>query len=165
MMASRDGHLDKPDPTTTESVSSPLLGTELATEIEFLAARARAIGTRIANRGLHPLELTVRSYSVLALACSEHAPSQRELAEFLSLDASQIVALVDDLQRRALVVRSADPRDRRSNSIASTAIGRELYARARQAVQQAENESLAGLSPDEKETLRTLLRKVAFAGG
>ena len=154
--------LEVPSPVT---VPAPrLLTTDLAGEVEFLAARARAVGTATANEFLAALELKVRSYSVLALACSGENPSQRELAEFLSLDASQIVALVDELESRGLVVRGTDPRDRRSNSIAATAAGRTLYALARTAVREAEAASLRVLSSAERDTLRSLLRRIAFDG-
>lgn len=139
-----------------------LATTELAFEIEFLTARARSIGIARANAALLPLALKVRSYSVLALACTEQSPSQRELAEFLVLDPSQIVALVDELERRGLVSRETNPRDRRAKGICATDAGRDLYARARAIVQQAETESLTGLDDTERLQLRALLRRIAF---
>ena len=102
---------------TARSAASPsaetgierLYSSELANETEFLAARARSVGSRRANEDLASLDLKVRSYSVLSLACSGLNPSQRELAEFLFLDPSQIVALVDQLEKRGAVKRKADP--------------------------------------------------------
>ena len=123
-----------PAPTTAEATTSsqPTAGnglerlytTDLASEIEFLTARARSLGSGRANNMLAELDLKVRSYSVLSLACSGQNPSQRELADFLSLDPSQIVALVDQLEKRGAVTREADPRDRRSKVIAPTPAGR-----------------------------------------
>jgi DNA-binding MarR family transcriptional regulator len=150
---------------TSESTSrSRLLDTELAEEIEFLTARARSVGIARANAALASLNLKVRSYSVLSLACSGRDPSQRELADFLSLDPSQIVALVDDLERRGLVTRETDPRDRRAKGIAATAAGRRLYSAAKKIVRSAEDRSLSGLSLPEREQLRALLRRVAYPG-
>lgn len=146
----------------TDASSSRLHSAALADEIEFLAARARSVGTAHANALLGPLELRVRSYAVLALACSDLGPSQRELAEFLNLDASQVVALVDELERRSLVSRDPDPRDRRSNAIVATAAGHALYEKALAAARAAESQALAALSPDERVQLRELLRRVAF---
>jgi DNA-binding MarR family transcriptional regulator len=150
---------------TSETTSrSRLLGTELAEEIEFLTARARSVGIVRANAALAPLALKVRSYSVLSLACSGKDPSQRELADFLSLDPSQIVALVDELEQRGLVTRETDPHDRRSKGIAATAEGRRLYAAAKKIVRAAEDQSLNGLTLSEREQLRSLLQRVAFEG-
>ena len=125
-------------------------------------ARARAIGTAHANEELATLDLKARSYAVLSLACSPAGPSQRELAEFLSLDASQIVALVDALEARGLVSRAPDPADRRSNVIVSTAAGDALYTKASVLVARAERNSLQALSAAERDQLRELLSRVAF---
>src|SRR5688572_915440 len=97
-------------PNAGPSPDSPtrLAETSLAEEIEFLAARVRAIGSAHANTSLGTLDLTVRSYSVLSLAASGLGPSQRELADFLSLNPSQIVTLVDRLVEQGLVVRKQD---------------------------------------------------------
>ncbi len=148
----------------TSALRHRLRSTDLATEIEFLMARARALGTTHANEQLASLKLKARSYAVLALACSQSRPSQRELAEFLSLDASQIVALVDDLERRGYVVREADVSDRRSNVIVGTSEGMALCQRAVSAVTVAENKSLKALDEAERDQLRDLLARVAFEG-
>ncbi|MDQ1058075.1 DNA-binding MarR family transcriptional regulator [Arthrobacter globiformis] len=139
-----------------------LLASDLAKETEFLAARTISIGTARANAMLGPLDLKVRSYSVLALACTADAPSQRELADFLCLVPSQIVALVDGLERRGLVERLNDPGDRRSKIIRATASGKRLYKRASETVREAEDISLQALTAEERNQLRSLLRRTAF---
>jgi len=135
---------------------------ELAHETEFLLARARAAGTGHANSRLLALGLKARSYAVLSLAASGLEPTQRELAEFLSLDASQIVALVDHLEKAHLVERHPAPSDRRTNVIVATAEGNQMYARARDVAQETEAESLAALSAEEREDLRRLLSKITL---
>lgn len=150
------------DPSTP-APAGPLLASELVTEVEFLAARAVSIGTARANSMLAPLDLKVRSYSVLALACTAEAPSQRELADFLCLVPSQIVAIVDALEQRGLVERIGDRNDRRSKAIRATASGKRLYKNASMAVREAEAISLEALTVDEYDQLRGLLRRIAFA--
>ncbi|WP_349627121.1 MarR family transcriptional regulator [Arthrobacter sp. C9C5] len=145
------------------AVPDRFLASDLVDEIEFLAARARSLGSAHANAVLAPLDLKVRSYSVLAMACSDTGPSQRELADFLRLDPSQIVSLVDALEQRGLVFRAPDPRDRRSKVIRPTAAGTELHQRAAAAVRVAEETSLASLDGPERDQLRVLLRKIAFS--
>jgi len=142
-----------------------LLDSDLAAEIEFLTARTRSIGSILANRELAPLDLKVRSYSVLSLACSPTPPTQRELAGFLSLDPSQIVALVDQLEKRGLVLRAPDPQDRRSKIIRATDEGAAVYREAREATRRAEDTALRSLSPAERNELRRLLAKAAFPHG
>ncbi|MEO8095083.1 MAG: MarR family transcriptional regulator [Pseudolysinimonas sp.] len=148
---------------TETATAHRLEAAALADEIEFLAARTRAVGTSIANRRLAPLGLQVRSYSVLALASADLAPTQRELADFLRLDPSQIVAIVDELENARLVRRQPDPTDRRSKIIVATPQGKLVHAEAVAATRASEAEALAALTADEASQLRTLLRKVAFA--
>ena len=66
----------------------------LVEDVSFLLARANALSLASGNVSLAPHGLKVRSYSVLALACEDVHPSQREVAEFLRLDPSQVVSLV-----------------------------------------------------------------------
>ncbi|TFD09676.1 MarR family transcriptional regulator [Cryobacterium sp. TMT1-2-2] len=127
-----------------------------------MTARARSVGSGRADTVLAELDLRVRSYSVPSLACSGQNPSRRELAGFLSLDPSQIVALVDHLENRGAVTRDQDPRDRRSNVIVATQPGRLLCRQARAVIQTAEDRSLHDLNPAEREQLPSLLRRIAF---
>lgn len=135
---------------------------DLAQEVQFLAARARARGSAHANAKLQEVGLKVRQYSVLSVAASGLKPSQRELGAFLGLDPSQVVALVDELQKEDLVERQTDPTDRRSKTIVATKTGEDLYRRAREITLESEDVTLGTLSPRERKQLRDLLIKVAF---
>lgn len=136
----------------------------LSDDLSFLLARASALANAAGNAALAPFGLKVRSYSVLALAAERSHPSQREIAEFLRLDPSQVVALVDDLQKLGLVVREPDPADRRANVIATTADGVRLLTEARAALRSAEREQHSALTDQDRVTLGALLRTVADLG-
>ncbi len=135
----------------------------LADEIDFLAVRLFVAGTRLVNARLAGIGLRARPYAVLALACGPHPVRQRDLVAVLELDPSQIVTLLGELERAGLVRREPDPEDRRANLIRATDAGRELMTPARRITAAAELETLAVLAPDEREQLRTLLRKVVLA--
>lgn len=137
--------------------------TDLLDDIEFLVARVRAIGSLSARQALVPHGLRVRSYAVLSLACGSISPTQRDVAEFLFLDPSQVVAVVDELQTLGYVERAQDPRDRRANIIRGTERGQAAYSTAKESVIAARDETiLRALSPEERVTLTRLLLKVAF---
>ena len=119
---------------------------DLFDDVSFLLARANALSLAAGNAALGADGLRVRSYSVLALAAGGRRPSQRELAELLRLDPSQVVALVDDLQSRGLVIRRPDPSDRRANVVIATDEGRAVYAAAAASVGEAQNALLENLS-------------------
>lgn len=139
-----------------------LVAASITNDMGFLLAKLHAAGSVLNNRALAGFDLKERSYSVLILANSGLEPTQRELADFLSLDPSQIVALVDELEKRGLVVRAPGKQDRRAKMVTATAAGRELLARARKAAIRAEAEALHRLSADEIATMKTLLRKALW---
>lgn len=141
---------------------SPLRGTEMAQEIQFLTARLAAKGNSYANKMLEEVDLNVRQFSVLALAASELKPTQREMSSFVALDPSQIVALVDTLEDRDLVKRETDRRDRRSKKIVATTQGEKLYRKARAITISAEDHVLSKLTASERDQLRDLLTKVTL---
>lgn len=134
----------------------------LGTDPVFLLARANALTLASANAALAEHGLKARSYSVLALAADDVRPTQRELAEFLRLDPSQVVALIDDLERRQLVARQTDPADRRANVLVATDAGRALFARAQDSARAVERGLLAAVTPEEHQRLAEFLRLLAF---
>lgn len=146
------------DAATQRAIAS----TPIADEIEFLAIKAFAAGTRLINSRLQELGLRARSYSLLAVSCSPVQLTQRELASLLELDPSQIVALVDELIDQGMVVRETDPRDRRGRIVRATSHGRELFERARAVAMQSEADALVTLNASERDTLRRLLRQIVF---
>lgn len=146
------------------SVEIPrLVGADISSDMGLLLAKLHTVGSRLNNDALSEFGLRERAFSVLTLACSGLEPTQRELAEFLSLNPSQIVRLVDDLERQGLVERVQGKLDRRANIIISTAGGWRLHELARAALSTTEASQLANLSSSERRQLRSLLRKALWA--
>jgi DNA-binding MarR family transcriptional regulator len=139
-----------------------LIAAPITDDVGFLLAKLRATGSVLNNRALAEFDLKERSYSVLILANSGLEPTQRELADFLSLDPSQIVSLVDELEKRGLVARAPGKQDRRAKTVTATAKGSSLLVVAGEAAQRAEAEALAGLTEDEIAQLKALLRKALW---
>lgn len=151
-------------PKSADAVApAGLRASALADDMSFLLARANAISLAAGNAALAEHGLKARSYSVLVLAAGDARPSQRELAEFLRLDPSQVVSLVDELQSRRLVERRPDPSDRRANVVVATDAGRAVVATARESARVAEERVHAQLSEADRATLAELLRRLAFA--
>ena len=79
--------------------------TALTDDVGFLLTRASGLAVRATNAALADVGLRVRQYSVLVLADdAQDGISQRDLAEVLGLDPSQVVALVDELAAAGLGV-------------------------------------------------------------
>lgn len=120
---------------------------------------------RMARAHLRPLGLHVRSYSVLALAGEGGGRTQREVADYLDLDPSQVVSLVDELEGQGLVTREVVPGDRRSRLIRATDQGCSVLEAGRLATAAAESETLGALTAEERETLVRLLQRAALPLG
>jgi DNA-binding MarR family transcriptional regulator len=148
--------------TGTPTRDASWRASSVSEDLSFLLARSNALSLAAGNEALRPFGLRVRSYPVLALACDGLRPTQRELADFLRLDPSQVVSLIDELEGHGLVERQTDERDRRSKVLVPTAAGHRVFAEAREAVIAAEVAPFAALSPAERETLTGLLGRVAF---
>lgn len=145
--------------------AAKLIAASISQDAGFLLAKLHAFGSVLNNRALAEFGLKERSYSVLALANSGLEPTQREIAEFLSLDPSQIVALVDELEKRRLVLRAPGRQDRRAKTVTATKDGAELYRLAGAAARDAEAAALGALSAAEAEDLKGLLRKALWGSG
>jgi DNA-binding MarR family transcriptional regulator len=149
-------------PEAQASADARLAGSMLADDASFLLARATAIALTHAGRTLGEHGLKVRSYAVLALVAGELKPTQREVADILRLDPSQVVALVDELERAGLVERVTDATDRRANLVVATGPGRHVAQEAKASLRAVDDRMYGGLGPQEREQLASLLTRVAF---
>jgi MarR family transcriptional regulator, lower aerobic nicotinate degradation pathway regulator len=125
--------------------------------IEYLARVARRTYDTCQSPGcLRPRHLI--ALSVL----HERGPlSQQALGEALSLDPSNVVGLLNELEERGLVARQRDPADRRRHIVSLSAKGASELATSDAERARIEDELLAALSPAERAQLRDLLTRAA----
>lgn len=136
----------------------------LAEHMGWLMSRAsHALGAAL-TEDLAALGLNLRDYTVLIAAeraAIEGRPrTQLALARAARLDKSTMVVAVDALEEEGLVERRPDPKDRRARIVVPTEAGRELLARAEGVVLGVEDEVLAGLDVNERQSLRDLLTRL-----
>ncbi len=149
--------------TLDTDVEEPrLAAADIGSDVGLLLAKLHAAGSVLNNRALKEFGLKERSFSILTLACSGLEPTQRELADFLSLDPSQIVSLVDELEGGGLVERAAGKLDRRAKIVVATPGGRRTHSKARAALVECEHRQLAALDGAEVSELKRLLRKALW---
>jgi len=97
---------------------------------------------------------------------SEHGPtSQQGLAEALSLDPSNVVGLLNELEERGLITRRRDPADRRRHIVELSAAGVGELCLAQARLSRVEDDLLSALSAEERATLYRLLARAAGPAG
>ncbi|MBA4864203.1 MarR family transcriptional regulator [Streptomyces sp. PSKA54] len=107
--------------------------------------------------------LTGAQARVLGLLSLEPLP-MRQLAQKLKCEPSNVTGIIDRLEARGLVERRPDPADRRVKLAAPTEEGLRTARSLRESLDFARR-PLAGLSQDERVSLRDMLRRMVGAGG
>ena len=134
---------------------------ELSASSGFLLAQL-GIGFKaraLALAGQEGFELY--DYSILALLAEGDCQTQAAIAEVLSVDPSRLVAVLDSLERRELVLRARDPLDRRRHVVRLTPAGVRELERIRSLATGVEDEFLAPLDDDKRAALQELLLCIA----
>jgi len=126
----------------------------------WLLNQAAIPANRLVAEGLAALDGRRHHYVLLA-ALDEGGPaSQADLSRRTTIDRSDMVAAVNELAERGLVVRSPDATDRRRNVVSLTAAGRRHLQKLDRILDQAQDELLAPLSPADRRELVDLLTRV-----
>jgi DNA-binding MarR family transcriptional regulator len=101
-----------------------------------------------------------REFLVIEMAGASGGISQQEMATYMSLDPTPMVAIVDSLEERGLCRRERDASDRRRYLVRLTPKGRAARKRAQSAFEAIEDEVLAPLSAAERRTLGDVAERV-----
>ncbi|MCX4748833.1 MarR family winged helix-turn-helix transcriptional regulator [Kitasatospora sp. NBC_01287] len=128
----------------------------------LLAQTGRRARARLAER-LAERELRLWHYSILTALADFGPHVQRELAERLGIDPSDIVRLLDELSRAGLVERARSAADRRRIQVSLTPVGLAALTELRGIAAAVQDEVLAPLGATEREQLHGMLLRVHAA--
>jgi DNA-binding MarR family transcriptional regulator len=121
------------------------------------------VGRRAAEISMAPGGLRPRHLIALKLLNDSGPASQQGLAEALSLDPSNVVGLLNELEERGLITRRRDPADRRRHIVELSASGENELACADARLRHVDDELLSALTGEERETLYRLLVRAVGA--
>jgi len=142
-----------------------VVGSEVAKMESGSAIGLIALLTQI-SKALHRrtseelLGMRLKQFLLLGYVRDHAGVSQQELETALLVDANGVVLLLNELESAGFSVRRRDPSDRRRHLVELTPAGRVAVERAEKARESLEDEVLADFTPDERATLRKLLRRV-----
>ncbi|MDA0238817.1 MAG: MarR family winged helix-turn-helix transcriptional regulator [Proteobacteria bacterium] len=107
--------------------------------------------------------LTSRQFDVLFVVDACEEVEQDRLARILGLDRSTAGLVVGILERKELIARTVNPKDRRKRLLVLTAAGRNIFKLAKPIATEAADSLLLPLSKNEQEQLFALLQKIINA--
>jgi MarR family transcriptional regulator, lower aerobic nicotinate degradation pathway regulator len=115
--------------------------------------RARA-ESALEHHGLRPRHLVA-----LTLLRDHGGISQQDLATALQIDKTNLVSLLNDLESSGFLARRRSPEDRRRHVVEITPSGAGRLREAEGALVAVEDDVLAALDAEERETLYRLLQR------
>jgi DNA-binding MarR family transcriptional regulator len=121
------------------------------------------VGRRALEVTLEPGGLRPRHLIALKLLSEQGPASQQALADSLSLDPSNVVGLLNELEERGLVTRRRDATDRRRHIVEISSQGGTELCDAYERLRRIDDDLLRPLSTRERATLYELLVRAVGA--
>ena len=132
--------------------------------LAYLFKHAERLMADLHVEALGPFDIHARDLGVLLAIDRSESASQQRVAESLGVDRTTMVAIIDTLEAKGIIVRRPDREDRRRNVVELTQAGQTLLRQATAASDLAEADLLAPLNRQEGEQLRTLLARILDRG-
>lgn len=126
----------------------------------YLNQANHAVRSRL-EAALGSLEMTGIQYTVLSVVGRHAGMSSAELSRRFYVTPQTMNELIGGLERRGLIVRKADPSNRRILRMSVTDAGRDLLGRCDALADTVEAQVFASLSDEDYRRLTELARKLA----
>jgi len=112
---------------------------------------------RAATKRMEQHDLTPEQFSVLSELHKQEGISQKQLALTTERDQTTVGKILDKLVKKGLVIRSADPRDRRAFILLTTKEGIQTIQLLEPALDELQQQVFSGLTKKEiKQFIKTL---------
>ncbi len=146
-------------------VNSEALPDFLRDNIGYLLNRNARTLKEWMTLALAEVDLGFHEYVVLRMLEMELAASQQDIGRLSGIDRTSMVALLDRLEARALIIRSRDLQDRRKHKLSLTPRGRKTLTHAKRIAGKVHQRFIAPLTPEEWQGLKGCLEKLILGSG
>lgn len=133
----------------------------LKTLLGYHLRRAQVAVFQHFTQAMGEADITPGQFGVLSVIAGNPGLSQTQLGNALGIDRSTVVAVIDRLEGRGLVMRAPSPNDRRSHALQLSAEGARLLGRLEEMVRIHERQIARELSAEDQRQLLRLLDRVA----
>jgi len=136
--------------------------TELLHEFMQTILQTRASFKQAIQRGLkkHDLDITYEMLQVMACLWRHEGVNQQELADKTFKDKASLTYLINNLEKRGLVIRQEDPNDRRNKLIVVTERGHVWQKKMQPLINQIHEFAAERIDMENIEDHITFLRKL-----
>lgn len=128
--------------------------------IGYLVTYAQKLLHRGLGEGLQKHGVTVAQWMVLVVLWETDGLSQKELSQRVAVETATLSRTVDRMERDGLVTRDRSETDRRQVHVRLTEYGAGLWRDLVPEAEANQDRALTGISEDEEEVLRGLLKRV-----
>ena len=122
-----------------------------------LIRRAQQIAVAVFMEECGRFDITPLQYAALTAIGQQPDIDATRLAQLIALDRSNIGSVLERLEAKSLLLRSASAEDRRIKLLRLSSSGRALLRKVDLAVEHAQDRILAPLKPGERKTFMRLL--------
>jgi DNA-binding MarR family transcriptional regulator len=129
----------------------------------YLVRRLQQISTAIFAEECGPLDLTAVQYAALVAIGANPSVDATRLSDLISLDRSTLGDVLERIESKGWVSRTASPADRRVKLLTLTAAGRRMVNDVRQPVKNVQRKLLDPLSDADRTLILSLLIKITEA--
>jgi DNA-binding MarR family transcriptional regulator len=128
--------------------------------IFFQLAKLHQLANRFLGQKVSVLGITPVQAMILGFLGAEDGLTSADLGKRIELDSATLTGLLDRLEGAEMIVRQANPDDRRSILIHLTEKGRTVATEAIRLIEEANREFLADLNTEEEDGFRAVIRKL-----
>ena len=145
--------------TDTVHTSAGALAEAVEPRISYVVARLERAVRAAVNERVRPYDLTTLQYTTLSVLGARGQPlSNAQLARRAYMTPQSMIEVIDALERKGLIRRDPHPSHRRVFPATMTAKGLRVLKACDAAVEEMEEEMLAGLSRGERDSLLVWLK-------
>ncbi|MBK9771436.1 MAG: MarR family transcriptional regulator [Candidatus Obscuribacter sp.] len=132
----------------------------LKSNVGYLLNRSAQVLRDKLSEALKEVPFSFHEYVVLRLIELELAETQQDVGRLSGIDRSSMVALLDGLEDRDLILRTRDPQDRRKHQLTMTPKGRKTLSHAKRIASRVHKEFLSPLTEEQWIVLQEALSKL-----
>ena len=138
------------------------IGFDIRDSLGYLLANVRQEWIQALEKELKPLDLTAAQYIVLVKVGSGQLVTPAEVCRTLQYDTGAMTRLIDRIEAKGLIRRSAHGGDRRRVALELTPAGHELYPHLVRIVRDMNKRAQRGFTKEEIASLERMLKRTAL---